>query len=161
MPSSADDDFEPPAGFWPPSDPDLDFPLRDTIHDFAGRRREFLVTCVERDSGFFLRAEEEGKDGMGYQFSATHPVSPYLALGHLRQRMRRALATRHLVGSRDSYELLDDRVDGWITVDDRGNPAFVVDGSPLSLEELAKVMRTYEGWQFRIDFFDPSDDVPR
>lgn len=145
---------------WPPgvprNDPDLDFPIRDEVCDFSGRKRSFLITYYEVGLGFTLTAREERKDGWGYEFQAFSETSPYNALWSLRQRMHRALATRHLVRSKGEHELLHDTLRGRITTRD-GEAVLVVDGRPVTLGQLARILRTYEGWDVRIDFTSPSE----
>ncbi len=36
--------------------------------------------------------------------------------------------------------------------------AFVIDGKSLTLAQFAKMAEMYEGWQFRLDFFDVDEE---
>lgn len=137
-----------------------DFPMKETVEDFAGKMRTFIITCEQfPDGGYNLEAEEEGKNRLGYYFSAFSEVSPYSALGELRVKMRRALATRHLSKAHGHYRLLHDTLRGRIGMSFARGLFVVVDGIPLSWAELGDIMETYEGWQFRLEIVDPSDDV--
>jgi hypothetical protein len=71
-----------------------DFPIREEGEDHTGRRRSFVIRCHEGGLGFTVRAEEEGRPDAGYQFSAYCETSPFSALGRLRQKMYRGVATR-------------------------------------------------------------------
>ena len=71
-----------------------DFPIHETAEDFSGRQRSFVIQCHEGDLGYTVRASEEGTDGLGYEFAAYSETSPYSALGRVREKMYRRLATR-------------------------------------------------------------------
>jgi len=58
------------------NDPDKDFPIRDKVHDFAGKEREFEITFHKTGLGYSVQAVELGKDP-GYYFRAFDPNSPY------------------------------------------------------------------------------------
>ena len=131
-----------------------DFPMREEFEDYAGRTRVFVITCHERDLGFTVRAEEEGRRGAGYEFAAYSETSPHSALGRLRQKMQRALATRHVTGSPGAYRMLHDRLSGRITSDGNGGVGLVVDGIPLGIEDLESILASHEGWVFDLQILD-------
>jgi hypothetical protein len=66
--------------------------MREEVEDYAGRKRSFVISCHEGGLGFTVRATEEGRGGMGYEFAAYSETSPYSALGRVRQKMHRGLA---------------------------------------------------------------------
>jgi len=132
---------------------DADFPMREEVEDYAGRARAFVITCHEGGLGFTVRAEEEARRG-GYEFAAYSETSPYSALGRLRQKMYRALATRHVTGSPGAYRMLHDRLNGRITSDGKGGVVLVVDGIPLGIEDLASILASHEGWGFDFQIVD-------
>jgi hypothetical protein len=37
----------------------------------------------------------------------------------------------------------------------------VIDGIPLTLDELGKLLEMHEGWQFRLEIADASDDISK
>ena len=61
------------------NDPDRDFPMKEEFQDFAGKKREFEFTYHDVGLGYTVQAEEFGKDGLGYLFSAFSSGSPNLA----------------------------------------------------------------------------------
>ncbi len=112
---------------------DDDFPLREEVEDFGGRRRRFVITCHTTPVGFTLRAEEEGAQGDGYVFGAYSETTTGAALWRLREKMYRALATRHITGAEGEYHATHDVVRGRITWDsEQGVALLVVDGIPLN-----------------------------
>src|SRR3989304_621093 len=104
-----------------------DFPILEIVEDFAGKQRKFIINCHEGGLGYTVRASEEGKDGLGYQFAAYSETSPYSALGR---------ATRHITTSQSDVRMLHDRLKGRITSAGEGRVAVVVDGIPLGIEEI-------------------------
>ena len=131
-----------------------DFPIREDVEDAAGRMRSFVISCHEGSLGFTVRAEEEGRYGGGYQFAAYSETSPYSALGRVRQKMCRGLATRHITGSPGDYQMLHDRLRGRITSDGSGGVLLIVDGIPLQVEDLASILGSHEGWGFELQIVD-------
>ena len=131
-----------------------DFPIEEEVEDHAGRTRTFVITCHERPFGFTVRAEEKRRRETGYEFAVYSETTPYNALGRLRQKMYRAVATRHIAGSPGSYRMLHDKVKGRITTDGQGGVLLVVDGLPLSIDEFASVLKCHEGWDFEMTIVD-------
>ena len=133
---------------------DADFPLREEVEDYAGTARVFVITCYETPLGFTVRAAEEGSRGSGYEFAAYSETSPYSALGRLRQKMYRGLATRHISGSPGAYRMLHDRLSGRITSDGEGGVVLIVDGVPLGIDDLASILASHEGWAVEMQIVD-------
>ena len=141
------------------NDPEVDFPIRETVEDSAGRGRAFVITYRSCGIGYTVTASEEGKEGLGYEFSAYSQTSPYNGLWDLRRKMYRSLATRHITLSEGRCQPLHDIVRGRITVDGRGDLALVVDGIPLTLDDLRKILEMHEGWQFRLHIASDAEDL--
>jgi hypothetical protein len=131
-----------------------DFPIHEEVEDHAGRRRAFVIDCHRGELGYTVRATEEGKDGLGYQFGAYSETSPFSALGRVRQKMYRALATRHLSVADGACRMLHDGLEGRITSDANGQVILVVDGVPLGMEEVESLLRSHEGWSFSLQIVD-------
>jgi hypothetical protein len=133
---------------------EVDFPLREEVEDCAGRRRSFVVTCHEGGLGFTVRATEEEGQGSAYEFAAYSETSPYSALGRVREKLHRGLATRHITGSPGGYRMLHDKLSGRITSDLAGGPLLVVDGVPLAVDDLASILKSSEGCSFELRITD-------
>ena len=131
-----------------------DFPMREEAEDSAGRLRSFLIDCDEGGLGYTVRAVEEGREGLGYEFAAFSETSPYSALYRVRQKMRRGLATRHVTGSPGDYRMLHDRLSGRIGWDPERGIVLVVDGVPLEIGDLAAIVESHEGWGFELTIVD-------
>src|SRR5439155_5088400 len=93
--------------------------IEEEVEDHAGMTRRFLITCHEGPLGFTVRAQEQGAQGTGYEFAAYSETSPHNALGRLRQKMYRGLATRHITRSLHGYRMLHDKLNGRIASDAR------------------------------------------
>jgi hypothetical protein len=153
----------------PPSDVDMeneenpedDFPMRDVVEDAFGNKRSFLISYRTVGPGHTVTAEEEGKDGYGYQFESFSETSPYNALFDLRSKMARSLATCHITKDDHGYTLLHDTLRGRITWGGMERIILVVDGIPLTMDDLYEILSTHEGWLFRLEIVDPSGDVSK
>ena len=131
-----------------------DFPMREEVEDYAGRNRVFVITCHEGGLGFTVRATEEGRERTGYEFGAYSETSPYSALGRVRDKMRRGLATRHISGSPGDYQMTHDQLSGRISSDREAGVFLVVDGVPLTMEDIAQILSTHEGFGFELKIVD-------
>lgn len=131
-----------------------DFPMREEVEHFSGKKLAFIIDCHHGHMGFSLRAREERAKDEGYEFGAYSETSPYSALGRLRQKMRRALATRHLSGAAGKYDMLHEQICGHITWSQERGTALVVDGRRLALADLDKILSTHEGWNFELRITD-------
>jgi hypothetical protein len=131
-----------------------DFPIRESVEDFAGKQRKFVINCHEGGLGYTVRASEEGKEGLGYEFAAYSETSPYSALGRVREKMSRGLATRYTTTSHGDRRMLHDRLKGRITSGGEGHVALVVDGIPLAIEDMESFLASHEGWEFELRIVD-------
>ena len=102
-------------------------------------------------------ATEVTDDDFGYRFEGFSPSNPYLALGEV-ARIRAGLATRYLSAGepepRLSHDLLRGHI-GWDRTAD--SPVLVVDGRPLSMIDLERILGTYEGWRVELRIVDATE----
>ena len=131
-----------------------DFPIHEEAEDFAGRTRSFVIDGHEGPLGYTVRASEAGKNRLGFEFASYSETSPYAALGRVRDKMRRGLATRHLSSAKGPAEMLHDSLDGRISSRD-GQVVVVVDGIALDIEDLARFLAAREGWGLELRITDP------
>jgi len=131
-----------------------DFPIHQEFEDFSGRRRWFVITCYEGGLGFTVRASEQSPTEPGYEFAAHSETSPYSALGRVREKARRSLATRHISREDGCLRMLHDELNGRITWSVDGGVKLVVDGINLEMEDLAEILQTHEGFEFQLRIVD-------
>jgi hypothetical protein len=131
-----------------------EFPRTEEFVDFAGRIRTFAIEVFPVPGGHGVCASEDVEGDDGYVFRAFSTVDPFHALGVLRGRIRKLLCVRHLVEKNGRLSLTHDRLRERIAY--RG---VVVDGIFLTFDELAKLVQTYEGFQFDFKLVDSSDEL--
>lgn len=136
------------------------------LTDVSGVEHQFQFTT--RLLGDRLAIEAfEWKDGdrNGYQFQilGTPEEERFALLGKLVGKMRRALATKYLVEEPGYGLLIADRcVRGRVAFDPESEshmPMVVIDGKDVTWDAFGQMMRSFEGWQFRLDLVDRSDEA--
>lgn len=100
----------------------------------------------------------------GYQFQILGEPDnePFSLLGRLMERMRRGLSVKYLSDSEYGTQVADRTVCGGIDWDvsaDGRTPLLVIDGREVSWEDFGRMLMTFEGWQFRLDIFDQSEEA--
>ena len=136
------------------NDPDSDFPIRQAFTDYSGQARRVVISYFPTSLGFGVQAEEEGKDGKGYFFREFDSMSPYLALGRIRGRIRQMLSVRHIERREaKDFQATHQTVRGRISYSSE-EVAFVVDGQFLTLRQFGKMVETFEGFEFQLDFLE-------
>jgi hypothetical protein len=132
---------------------------RGTEHEFWFRTRLF-------GPGVAIDAFEL-RDGnpAGYEFQVIGEPDddPLELLGKLIGKMRRALALTHLEDT-DHGPQVNDRLILRGTVDsdpdeDHRVPMVIIDGREISWDELGRMVAAFEGWQFKLEFRDRSEEV--
>ena len=134
--------------------------------DATGQRHEFhfrvhlLGDRVALDA-FELRDDEP----RGYHFQIIgDPQGDLFALmGQLVERMRRALALRHLEYDKQfGWTIADFLARGRITWDDEEDgrvPLLVIDGNEITWEQFGRMLMSFEGWQFKLEIHDRSKEI--
>ena len=134
--------------------------------DGRGAEHEFRFRNWLCGAGLAIDAFEL-RDGCpaGYRFQVVGEPDdePLELLGKLIGKMRRALALTHLEDTDHGLQVNDGLVlRGTVDSDpeeDHRVPMVVVDGREISWDELGRMVATFEGWQFRLEFRDRSDEV--
>ena len=135
--------------------------------DAAGEPHRFHFSVRLNGEHVALEAFEL-KDGApgGYAFEVLgDPEWDLFALmAQLIERMRRALSRRHLerdegsAGLRIAEFLVRGRID-WDENEDGHLPLLMIDGREVTWEQFGRMLMAYEGWQFKLEIKDPSDEV--
>jgi hypothetical protein len=100
----------------------------------------------------------------GYQFQIIgDPQDDIFALlGRMVEKIRRALAVKYLTNDpKFGLQIADQMVCGNIESDpsfDERTPLLTIDGKEVTWEEFGQILMTFEGSQFKLVLFDPSDE---
>lgn len=125
------------------------FPSSETFVDCCGKQRQFALEVLKTGGGYFVRATEQVSGNDGYAFAAHSETDPYLALGRLRGKIQKGLATRYLTEGDGQPRLGHDVAVGHVSYG-----GVVLDGRYLSFDEFATILSGYEGWQFKLEIVD-------
>ena len=86
----------------------------------------------------------------------------FALLGRLIEKIRRALAIKHLTDAGHGLQTADQtvraRID-WDESEDGDVPLVVIDGREISWEDFGRMLMTFQGWQFKLEIFDRSDEA--
>jgi len=136
------------------------------LTDCTGEVHEFHFRTNLFGTGVALDAFEL-RDGLpsGYQFQIIgNPEDDLLVLlGQLIQKMRRALAIKHVVDGKFGLQIADHRVvQGKIEWDDAQDgrvPVLIIDGREITWNEFGRMLMSFEGWQFKMRLADKSEEL--
>ena len=137
------------------------------IADCTGEMHQFHF--VTRLLGNMVTLEAfEVQDGQstGYQFQMIgDPEEDMFALlGCMVERIRKALAVKHIHDAGDGHglQIIDMTVRGRIERDyseDDSALSVVIDGKEVSWQEFGHMLSSFEGWQFKLEIRDRSEEV--
>ena len=105
----------------------------------------------------------DGNPG-GYQFQLiSEPEDDLPALlGRLIDKIRRALSTVHIGDGEFGLQITDHRMVrgmiGWDEAHDGRVPLLLIDGREIRWDELGRMLMSYEGWQFKLEIRDKSEE---
>jgi hypothetical protein len=134
------------------------------IVDCAGKPHDFHFRTHLFGPGVALDAFElRHGDPAGYEFQLIgDPEEDLLALlGRLVEKIRRALSIRNLEEKTLGLQIADQTVRGrikWDDAEDGRVPLLVIDGREISWDEFGRMLMTFEGWQFKLEIRDKSEE---
>lgn len=101
--------------------------------------------------------------GYKFQILGSPDEERFELLSRLLGKMRRALAQTHLVEHEHfGLHIADQRVRGRIAADllcDQRCPMLIIDGKEVTWEDFGRMLMSFEGWQFRMDLIDRSEEA--
>jgi len=127
-----------------------------TTHLFGDRISMDAIEMKDNDlEGYRFCIIGQSDEGVGSLFSL---------FGHLIARIERGMDRKHIThGRHGRYQITDDGVvRGHIACnpgDPSGAPVVVIDGQHISWHEFGEMVMTHEGFNFRIDIFDRSEEA--
>lgn len=146
-----------------PLDPVFITSADGVIHEFHLRTR--LLGAIVTLEAYELK--DHAPSGYQFQLVGEPDEDRFVQLGRLVERIRRTLATTYLEDGRDGLQIKDMEVKGTIEADlsDEADvmgssaPMLVIDGRDVSWEEFGRMLMTFEGFQFKLEIVDKSDDL--
>ena len=136
------------------------------ITDCAGELHQFhfqsrLLGNMVTIEGFEL--VEGYPDGYKFQIIGAPEDDLFILLGQLVQKIRKTLSIKYLVrDERHGLQIKDMEVRGRIDSaypEAEREPVMVIDGREMSWDEFGRMLMSFEGWQFRMEFSDRSDEM--
>jgi hypothetical protein len=136
------------------------------IVDCSGETHQFHFRTRLLGPMVVLEAFElrDGNPG-GYEFEVIgEPADDlFMLLKRMIERIRRTLSVKHIEeDERHGLQIKDMTVRGRIEWDDEEDgrvPVVVVDGREISWDQFGEMMMSYEGWQFKLEILDRSDEI--
>jgi hypothetical protein len=134
-----------------------------TMRDAAGGEHTFHFRFIPAPRGIEAFELVDGTPG-GYTFQVLQEDEEPRLVELLLERMRRDLARQHLKPCdlrRGKQRIRDMVVRGrieWDEDEDGRVPLLVVDGKTLTWDELGEMLMSFEGWQFRLEILDVSEE---
>ena len=134
-----------------------------TLEDPEGVSHTFQFVSHIFGEKLSLEALEVTEHDEGYEFSVIADADQdlYITFQSLFERIRRELSRRHLEPDDRGYRRIKDGVvRGQITseADDPVATLLIIDGKPVSWDELGRMVSTYMGFRFKLEIFDRSEE---
>jgi hypothetical protein len=137
-----------------------------TLSDCRGHAHRFIIQNQLVPGGILIEAFEV-KNGCrgGYEFGVLGDFDDdqLKLFAELFERMRRGLARKHIEEGEFGRRIsTGDTVRGRITWDEEFDgriPMLVIDGMEITWEELGRMLMSYEGFQFKLEIRDRSEEV--
>lgn len=138
------------------------------IADCAEEMHQFhFVTRLLGNMVTLEAFEVQDGESTGFQFQIIgDPEEDMFALlGRMIEKIRKALSVKHINDAGDGHglQIIDRTVRGRIecgnTDEYYSEPSFVIDGKEVSLQEFGHMLNAFEGWQFKLEIRDRSEDV--
>jgi len=136
------------------------------VPDVTGALHRFYFEVLLLGDKVSLQAFELiGGDPGGYQFQVLGDAEADLfgLMGQMVPRIRRSLERQHLKAHSHmpGLHITERMVRGRITWDDNEDgrlPMLVIDGKEMSWDQFGRMLMTFEGWQFRLEILDRSEE---
>lgn len=134
----------------------------ETKVPFQGCLLFFTPAGLEAEA---LEVKDDGCPGYRFCVLFDFDTSPAAAEAALMKKVRKGLNQRHLgrLGGRyaiGAKRLLRGRIDWNEDFEDtKFDRVFCIDGKRITIEQFAKMLEEYEGWNFKFQIVDPSDQT--
>ncbi len=137
-----------------------------SVKDCNGISRLFHVTVKLDPIGIFMEAEEKRDYGYSFAVHGELESDQTELFQKLVDKVNRGIATTYVTDHRfpngqTIKSIKEDQVVGRLEWDQSNEdcPLVVIDGKPYTWEQLGRMVRQFEGFQFQMRFFDRMDEV--
>lgn len=136
-----------------------------TLRDCTGKQHKFHFSTHIAPSGLSIDAREViNGEKKGYEFSvlAPHGCNQSNLILDLYEKIKRGLAKKYLESGNTGKSIKELRVSGRIEWDDSSSgdiPELCIDGERVTWVEFGKMLMSFEGWQFKLDILDRTDEA--
>jgi hypothetical protein len=110
----------------------------------------------------FELAGNDESEGYRFQILDESQSDPFVLLGKLVQKIMRALSMKHLHEDASGPQVAGTMARGrieWDGVEDSRLPCVIIDGRRVEWTDFGAMLMAFEGWQFRLELLDPSDEA--
>lgn len=136
-----------------------------TLRDCKRKPHEFHFFTHMISPWLSIKAYEviNGKrEGYEFSVSASHDCDQSNLILDLYEKMKRGLSKKYLKKYDIGTGIKDKCVVGRVEWDDDYGgeiPKLCIDGEQVTWNEFGKMLMSFEGWQFKLDMIDPSDEA--
>lgn len=117
-------------------------------------------------NGIFLQAAEDLEYGYWFAVNGELECDQPELLEKLIEKVKSGVAKRftkdgHFPNGQTYHSIIEDEIVGRIDHDENSQsvPMIVIDGKPYTWEQLGEMVKSFEGFQIQVKFFDETDDV--
>lgn len=106
--------------------------------------------------------QDGAPSGYKFQLVGDPEEDLFVMLGRLIQKIRRTLSVKHITEGKLGLQIIDTTARGRIEWDDAEEgrvPLVVIDGREVSWDTFGEMLMSFEGWQFKLEIIDPSEQV--
>ena len=136
------------------------------IYDQWKRKYHFKISNFLVPTGMAYEAKEvKEDDSIGYEFNSNYSLDydHDLAMEEFIEKIKKGLNQRHIKKRGSEWEIgAKDMLRGKIawsedSQDTEFEKVLIIDGKRITIEEFARMIDPYEGWNFEFRIKDPSD----
>jgi hypothetical protein len=138
-------------------------PIR--LHDADGNAHDFHFRTLLFGDRLSLEAFELENDdesgGFQAQVLGDPEGDPFALLAEIVGKLRRLVSMKHVRSDSAGLQIIDEIVRGrieWDDVENAHTPCVIVDGKRVNWGDFGAMLLAFEGWQFKLELRDPSDD---
>ncbi|MCJ7840463.1 hypothetical protein MUB24_05925 [Lederbergia sp. NSJ-179] len=139
------------------------YPEAISIKDGGGNIRTFAIDKIFMPTGISMEAVENKMDGYKFSVLGEFDCNQRMLFKKLVKKVKDGVANTYLEEEKISghrfLTMVGDRVIGRIEYNEESDtPLLNIDGRPYTWEEIGKMMMSKEGFQFRLDIVDITDE---